>query len=88
MRWLHCKQFLYRGEKNRKTLVGTAKRWPRSLNRDGRSIEVYFPILFYNYFGALITGRLMEDGCLIGGHLMEVPLYTEWDDNHVCIINQ
>ena len=36
----------------------------------------------------LITGRLMEDGCLIGGHLMEVQLYTEWDDNHVCIINQ
>ena len=43
-----------------------------------RSLEVaaqkrfYFPFLFYNYFGALITGRLMEDGCLIGGHLMEV----------------
>ena len=32
----------------------------------------YSPFLFYNYFGALITGRLMEDGCLIGGHLMEV----------------
>ena len=44
------------------------------------SIEVYFPILFYNYFGALITGRLMEGGCLIGGHLMEVQLSTEWDD--------
>ena len=32
---------LNRGEKNRKTHVGTAKRWPRSLNRGGRSIEVY-----------------------------------------------
>ena len=32
----------------------------------------YFPFLFYNYFGALITGRLMENGCSIGGHLMEV----------------
>ena len=52
------------------------------------SIEVYFPILFYKYFGTLITGRLMEDGRLIGGHLKEVQLYTEWDDNHVCIINQ
>ena len=52
------------------------------------SIEVYFPILFYKYFGTLITGRLMEDGCLIGGHLMEVELYTEWDDNHVCIDNK
>ena len=28
----------------------------------------------------------MEDGCLIGGHLMEAQLYTEWDDNYVCII--
>ena len=30
----------------------------------------------------------MEDGRLTGCHLMEVELYTEWDDNHVCIINQ
>ena len=30
----------------------------------------------------------MEDGCLIGGHLMEVQLYTEWNDNHVCIIKE
>ena len=36
----------------------------------------------------MITGGLMEDGCLIGDHLMEVQLKTEWDDNHVCIINQ
>ena len=63
-------------------------------DRDDRFIEeaaqsrFNFPFLFYNYFGALITGRLMEDGRLIGGHLMEVQLYTEWDDNHVCIINQ
>ena len=42
----------------------------RSLNRGGRSIEVYFPILFYNYFGTLITGRLMKDGRLIGGHFL------------------
>ena len=53
-------------------------------DRDDRFIEeaaqsrFNFPFLFYNYFGALITGRLMEDGCLIGGHLMEVQLYTEW----------
>ena len=40
----------------------------RSLNRGGRSIEVYFPILFSNFFGTLITGRLMKNGCLIGGH--------------------
>ena len=59
-----------------------------SSDKGSRSIEVYFPILFYKYFGTLITGRLMEDGRLIGGHLMEVQLYTEWDDNHVCIINQ
>ena len=36
----------------------------------------------------MITGRLMEAGRLIGGHLLEVQLYTEWHDNHVCIINQ
>ena len=30
----------------------------------------------------------MEDDRLIGGHLMEVELYTEWDDNHVCIDNK
>ena len=47
-------------------------------DRDDRFIEeaaqsrFNFPFLFYNYFGALITGRLMEDGCLIGDHLMEV----------------
>ena len=28
----------------------------------------------------------MEDGRLIGGLLMEVQLYTEWDDNHVVSI--
>ena len=31
----------------------------------------------------MITGRLMEDG-----HLIKVQLYTEWDDNHVYLINQ
>ena len=50
-----------------------------SSNKGSRSIDVYFPILFYQYFGSLITGRLMEDGRLIGGRLMEVEL----DDNHV-----
>ena len=36
----------------------------------GRFEEVSFPILFYTYFGTLITGRLTE-----GGHLMGVQLY-------------
>ena len=34
----------------------------------GRLIEVKFtklPILFYNYFGALVTGRLTEGGRLM-----------------------
>ena len=79
---------LNRGDNNGKIIVTKAKRWPRSLNRGGRSIEVYFPILFFNYFRALITDRLMEDGCLIVGHLMEVQLYTELDDNHVWVINK
>ena len=59
-----------------------------SNKKGSHSIEVYFPILFYKYFGTLITGRLMVDDRLIGGHLMEVELYTEWDDNHVCIDNK
>ena len=59
-----------------------------SSDKGSRSIEVYFPILFYKYFGTLITSRLMEDGRLIGGHLTEFELYTEWDDNNVCIINR
>ena len=33
----------------------------------GRLIEVLFPILFYNYFRTLITGCLIEGGCLTGG---------------------
>ena len=78
---------LNRGEKNRKTLFGTAQRWSRSLNRGGRSIEVLFSTSFLQLFPGH-TGRLIENGCLIGGHLMDVQLYTEWDDNHVCIINQ
>ena len=48
-----------------------------SSNKGSRSIDVYFPILFHQYFGSLITGRLMQDGRLIGGHLME----GELDDN-------
>lgn len=32
-------------------------------------IEVSFPILFCIYFGALITGHLIEGGCLMEGQL-------------------
>ena len=69
---------LNRGDKNGRTLVGTANRWPWLLNRGGCFIEVLFSILFYNnnYFGTLITGCLMEDGQLIGDCLMEARLYT------------
>ena len=35
-------------------------------NRGGRLTEVQFPILFFDYFGTLITGRV------IGDLLMEV----------------
>ena len=41
---------LNRGEKNRKTLFGTAQRWSRSLNRGGRSIEVLFSISILQLF--------------------------------------
>ena len=48
------------------TLVGTAKRWPRPLDRGGLLIDVKFLILFYNYLGTLMTGSLKEGGSLMG----------------------
>ena len=48
-----------------------------SSNKGSRSIEVYFPILFYKYFGTLITGRLMEDGRLIGEQSLERSLQPQ-----------
>ena len=53
------------GENNGRIHFGMVKRWPRP-NRGGRLTEVQFPILFFNYFGTLITGRV------IGDRLMEV----------------
>ena len=41
---------LNRGEKNKKTLVGTAQRWSRSFNRGGHSIEVLFSISILQLF--------------------------------------
>ena len=38
---------LNRGDNNRGTLVGKAKKWPRPLDRGGRMKEVQFPILCY-----------------------------------------
>ena len=46
----------------------------RSKGGRARWIEVYFPILLYNYFGTLITDRLIEGGRFIGDRLMGVRL--------------
>ena len=51
---------LNRGDNNGRIQLGVMKRWPR-LNRGGRLKEVQFPILFFNYFGTLITGRAIGD---------------------------
>ena len=42
------------GDNNGRTIVETPKRRLQPLNRG------FIPILFYNYFGTLIIGRLME----------------------------
>ena len=56
------------------------QRWP--LNRDLLSHS--FVQLFWGIdYWPLNIG----DGRLISGHLMEVQLYTEWDDNDVCTSN-
>ena len=44
----------------------------RSKGGHRRLIEVQFPILFYNYFRALINGPLIDGGFLIRFCLMEV----------------
>ena len=44
-----------------------AKRWPRALAERWPLNRGLSFILFYNYFGGLITGRLQE-----GGRLMKV----------------
>ena len=44
-------------------------------NKDVTHDKIAMIAMRWRIFGALllmITGRLMEDGCLIGGHLMEV----------------
>ena len=45
----------------------------------GRLIEVQFTILFYNYFGTLIIGRLIE-----GGRLMQVQLQSPSHQTLIC----
>lgn len=41
-----------------------AKKWPRQLDRGGCFIEVFR--FFYNYFGTLVIGRLIEGSRLMG----------------------
>ena len=53
-----------------RTLVVTAKSWLWTLNRGGCSVGVYVSILFYYYFGTLITGPLTGD------RLKAVQLYV------------
>lgn len=59
---------LDRGNNNERTLVGTGQKVTAA------AIEVYVPILVYNYFETFITGRLIEGSLVIGGRLMAVQL--------------
>ena len=45
-RILHSYWPLKGGKNNRRTLTGTAERWPRSLNRGGRLKEVLFTVVY------------------------------------------
>lgn len=44
----------------------------------GRLIELaaWFPILLHNYFRTLISSREIEGVRFIGGHLMDIQVYT------------
>ena len=72
---------LDRGDKNGKTLVGTAKRWPRSLNRGVRFnrglishslLQLFRGIDYWPLNGGWLLNRCWP--------LNEVQLCTEWDD--------
>ena len=45
-RILHSYWLLHRGKNNRRMLIQTAERWPRSLNRGGRLKGVLFKVLY------------------------------------------
>ena len=52
--------------------LGSPKGGPGcSIEMVALKIEAQFAILWDNYFGTLVTGRLIESGPLIGGRLMD-----------------
>ena len=53
-------------------LLGLAKRWLLSLHSGGCLLISHSFLQFY--FGTMITGCLIESGCLIGDPLMEGQL--------------
>ena len=64
---------LNRGDNKESTLIGMVKRWPWSLMRDLISCS-FLQLL---YFRTLITGRLIEGGCLMAVQLYF--FYKEYD---------
>ena len=50
---------LDRGDNNRKTLVGMAKRWPQLLDEGGHIIEIEVS------FNHLVVGGRLTGGCLM-----------------------
>ena len=61
----------------RRTLVVTAKSWLWTLNRGGCLVEVYVSILFYYYFGTLITGPLLNRWPFNGGSTVCPFLFSD-----------
>ena len=55
---------LNRGNNNKRTLAGTAKKWPRPLDRGGHFILVYSLL-----FSTIISGALFTDHLIKGGRL-------------------
>ena len=61
----------------RRTLVVTAKSWLWTLNRGGCLVDVYVSILFYYYFGTLITGPLLNRWPFNGGSTVCPFLFSD-----------
>ena len=58
----------------KKTLLGTTRRWPRPLNRGGRSMEVLSLIIYTKYFWDFDTWPFSRVWPLNGGPLNGGPL--------------
>ena len=59
--------------KQNKITLGTARSWPRPINRGGLLKEAFIEVYGDNFSGNLATGHQIKVGCLVGGLLIELP---------------